>query len=158
MDRQVSISIGIVVAKPRTTEYENPNWLASSAVVGETGIGPGRLLKRDSEADYYFAGAADLQLSADDIDSYRANLTQGEPRLYCLLAPREDGNAPPLVHLVTADPAEAEDYLVAAPDQFDEVAMPSALADLISIFIDSHAEDEDLLGNSPPKRDGVTLH
>jgi hypothetical protein len=62
------------------------------------------------------------------------------------------------VHLVTADPAEAEDYLSAAPDQFDDVAMPTALADLISIFIDSHAEDDESLGNLPPKRNGITLH
>ena len=45
---------------------------------------------------------------ASDIEAYRANLTQDEPRLYCLMARRSDANAPPLLHLVTADREEAE--------------------------------------------------
>jgi hypothetical protein len=36
--------------------------------------------------------------------------------------------------------------------------MPSALADLISIFIDSHTEDEDESLVASHQRDGVTLH
>jgi hypothetical protein len=40
----------------------------------------------------------------------------------------------------------------------DEVAMPSALADLISIFIDGHAEDDEEFPLAPPKRDGATVH
>lgn len=154
MDRQVSISVGIVVASSRPAAHEKRSWRARAALVGENGIDAGRLLKRDDEADYYFAGAADLRLSADEIDAYRANL-ENEPRLYCLLAKRDDADAPPLVHLVTADPAEAEDYLAAAPDMVEEIAMPVPLADLISIFIDSHAEDEDELA---PTRAGDTVH
>ena len=159
MDKQVSISVGIVVASPRSGKRRRArNWQASAAVVGDSGVGPGRLLKRDGETDYYFAGSADLRLTANDIESYRANLTQEKPRLYCILAPRQDTNSPPLLHLVTADPEEAENYQAAAPGQFEEVAMPSALADLISIFIDGHAEDEEDFALAPPKRDGATVH
>ena len=159
MDKQVSISVGIVVASPRGGKRRRSrNWQASAAVVGDSGLGPGRLLKREGETDYYYAGSADLRLTANDIESYRANLTQEEPRLYCILAPRHDTNAPPLLHLVTADPEEAENYQAAAPGQFEQVAMPSALADLISIFIDSHTEDDDDSIIASRQRDGVTLH
>lgn len=159
MDKQVSISVGIVVSSPRAANSNGErSWEASAAMVGENGIPPGDLLKRDGDSDYYFAGAADLNLSASDIEAYRANLTQDEPRLYCLMARRSDANAPPLLHLVTADPEEAERYVAAAPDMVDEVAMPSALADLISIFIDGHAEEEPDFSLAAPKRDGATLH
>ena len=159
MDKQVSISVGIVVASPRAANSKGErSWEARAAMVGENGIPPGDLLKRDRDADYYFAGAADLNLSANDIEAYRANLTQEEPRLYCLMARRSDVNAPPLLHLVTADREEAERYVAAAPDMVNEVAMPSALADLISIFIDGHAEDDEDFSLAPPKRDGATVH
>jgi hypothetical protein len=78
--------------------------------------------------------------------------------LYCLMSRRSDVNAPPLLHLVTADREEAERYVAAAPDLVNEVAMPSALADLISIFIDGHAEDEEDFPLAPPRRDGATVH
>jgi hypothetical protein len=53
MDKQVSISFGIVVASPRggKRRRRQRNWQASAAVVGESGLGPGRLLKRDNETD-----------------------------------------------------------------------------------------------------------
>ena len=94
MDKQVSISVGIVVASPRAANSKGErSWEARAAMVGENGIPAGDLLKRDRDADYYFAGAADLNLSANDIEAYRANLTQDEPRLYCLMARRSDANA-----------------------------------------------------------------
>ena len=159
MDKQVSISVGIVVASPRAANSKGErSWEARAAMVGENGIPPGDLLKRDRDADYYFAGAADLNLSASDIEAYRANLTQDEPLLYCLMARRSDTNSPPLLHLVTADREEAERYVAAAPDLVNEVAMPSALADLISIFIDGHADDDEDFPLAPPKRDGATVH
>src|SRR4051812_8406126 len=127
-------------------------------MIGEHAIAAGRLLRRDGEADYYFAGAAELCLDAAEIDSYRINLSQSEPRLYLVLARREDSNTPPLVHLITADPDEAVNYLAAAPDGIEEVAMPPALADLISIFIDSHAEGDELTRPGDFMPPGATLH
>jgi hypothetical protein len=151
MDRQVSISLGIVVARPRRHD-SHPDWQTSRVMLGDHAIAAGRLLRQDSDAEYYFAGAAELRLDADEIDSYRVNLSQDEPRLYVVMAPREDGKVPPHVHLITADPDEAVGYLAAAPDGIEEIAMPPALAELISIFIDSH-DDGDDTGDL-----GATLH
>jgi hypothetical protein len=140
MDRQVSISLGVIVARTRHGDDDNA-WQANRVMLGDHAISAGHLLRRDRETDYYFAGAADLQLDAAEINSYRNNL-ENDPRLYLVLARRGDGDGPPLVHLITADPGEAESYLEAAPDDVEEVEMPQALADLISIFIDSHTDDE----------------
>ena len=157
MDRQVSISLGVIVARPRAHESGDNDWQTSRVMLGEHAIAAGRLLRRDGESEYYFAGAAELCLDAEEIDSYRVNLSQHQPRLYLVLAPRADGDEPPLVHVITADPDEAVSLLAAAPDGVEEVAMPPALADLISIFIDSHADTEEQtrIGDGLP---AVTLH
>jgi hypothetical protein len=162
MDRQVSISLGVIVTRPRSPDPRaagEHDWQTSRVMLGEHAIAAGRLLRRDGEADYYFAGAAELYLDADEIDSYRINLSQNEPRLYLVMAPRQDNDAPPLVHVITADPDEAVGLQAASPEGVEEVAMPPALADLISIFIDSHTDDEDEEASADAAtRSGTTVH
>jgi hypothetical protein len=143
LDKQVFISLGVVVTRPRApVARARRRWQPSGVMLGDTPAAAGRLLRRDGKSEYFSAGAAELRLTANEIESYRVNLSQPVPQLYLVMARQSADDTPPLIHHITADRDEADGMRTSTPAVIDEVPMPLALADLISIFIDSHAEED----------------
>lgn len=138
MDRRLSITVGIIV-EPRSPDgpWGSDTWHPVSAIIGTPALPPGSSLRREGASPAYLAGTAPLNLYPAEAASYRQNLQQDVPRLYVVLTAAEDGE-PPIVHLVTAAPDEAESYLDGAPDLVHGIPMPRALCELVEAYVREH--------------------
>jgi len=104
----------------------------------------------------YFAEAAPLELHPRETDAYQFNLGQSEPALYVVLRNVEQPDAalPVEVHLVTASPYEAQDYLDSGEESVEPVAMPESMIERIRNYIDAHHRVEKF---KKRKRDKVNV-
>jgi hypothetical protein len=149
MAGKLSISLGVMVTRAALANpWQEAVWRASGVVLGSPSLRAGSLMWQDDAAVHFFAGATTLSLHADETEQYRANLEQQTPLLYVVLQSLEDSadSQPPLLHLVTAAPDEAEAYQEGDATRVGCVLMPRPIATLVAAFIN---ESERRLQSNP---------
>ena len=78
-----------------------------------------------------------------------------------VLREAETDDEPVEVHLVTASPFEAQDYMDSSEETVERVAMPEPLIEMIAAFIKEHHVEEDVpqaqarRGRSQPKKNSA---
>src|SRR6202171_2561780 len=98
------------------------------------------VLSTEADATIYYAGSASIDLFPSDTASYRANLADGEPRIWVALR-RQDGGPELELTKVTADPTEGEAMFESGCDVIGTVPMPPGIASWIAAFVDQfHVE------------------
>lgn len=92
----------------------------------------------------YEAGTLPLELFRKETSAYKANLENKVPVIYAVLreAESEEDDQPIHVHLITASPFEAQDYLDSSEELVESLPMPEYLRDWIAGFIEEHHEEE----------------
>ncbi len=103
----------------------------------------------------YHAATLPLELFRKETEAYLYNLGNREPAIYVVLREVEEDGAPhPIeVHLVTASPFEAQDYLDSGEDVVEPVAMPDDVRAWIERFVEEHHEEEKFFKRRPEKMD-----
>lgn len=85
----------------------------------------------------FLLGAAPVDLHRADTEQYRENLRSETPRLWIVLRPTS--LVPPVdLHLVTADPTQAEVYVEAPGSIVEAVPMPDEIIDALAHFVERH--------------------
>jgi hypothetical protein len=101
-----------------------------------------RELARGEGYTQYLTTRAQLELFRKETEAYIANIESSEPALYIVLRESETDDAPIDVHLVTASPFEAQDYMDSSEETVERVAMPAPLLEMIEAFIAEHHVEE----------------
>jgi hypothetical protein len=139
----LAIPLGVIVTcKQPKNAWADPVWRASSVML-EIPPGPDwRELARGEGYTQYLTTRAQLELFRKETEAYIANIESREPALYVVLRESETDDAPVEVHLVTASPFEAQDYMDSSEETVERVAMPAPLLEMIEAFIAEHHVEE----------------
>lgn len=138
-----SMPLGVVVRKsPGVTRWAAWSWKAIAVLPGAPEAN-WRELRREGEVVEYHAGTLPLNLYPGEAEAYLAALSVAQPSVYAVLRPDPTALEAPLkLHLVTASPYEAEDYLDSGDEMVEKIPMPPGLVDWLRAFVADHYEAE----------------
>jgi Protein of unknown function (DUF3305) len=145
MPREVSISVGVVVAKVKIDhKWADWSWRPVAVIPGAPPIDEWREIASGEGWTHYHCGTVPLTLYRSDTEAYRVALSDNPPRVYVVLRHDEEGDEdrPYFVETVTASPYEAQDFQDSAEDLVEAVPMPPGLIAWVQAFIDEHHVDK----------------
>lgn len=154
MTVSVSIPVGVIIARE---EIDNPwqdhIWRAVSILPGAAAVTEWTEIGRGDGWTQFHAATVPLELFRKETEAYLYNLGNREPAIYIIMREAEEEKAPsPVdVHLVTASPYEAQDYLDSGEDLVEVVAMPKDVMEWIEHFVEEHHEEEKFFKRRPEK-------
>ncbi len=156
MAYSVSMPVGVVVAREEIDNpWEDHVWRPVGILPGAPEVEGWKELQRGEGWVQYHAATLPLELFRKETEAYKFNLEGKEPVIYVVLAEDEEQQEFPFsVHLVTASPYEAQDYLDSGEEIVEPIIMPEGLAAWVSAFIDEHHQEEKF---KKRKRDEVDL-
>lgn len=146
MSAAAEIPVGIVIAREDIdSQWEDYTWRPVGVIPGEPGLQPWQELRRGDGWVHFYAGTYTMELFDKETDAYKFNLDGREPVIYVVLSEPDDYDehdedtvCPYDVHLVTASPYEAADYLDSGDQIIEPVSMPDSLFALVNAFVDEH--------------------
>jgi hypothetical protein len=147
--------IGIIVEK---RESDNPwldhEWVTSGVTLDVAERDDWTLLYQVTGVKRYLSPPVTLELFSQETEAYLYNLQSPSPSLFAVLREDEESVAevPFDVHLVTASPYEAQDYLDSSEEHVDRINMDDAMRSWVKRFVDEHHQDEEF---KKRKRDKV---
>jgi len=132
------IPVGVVVERRKAKSmWVDFLWRPVSVFAGIAPAAPWTLLEAGAETALFFAGEAVIELHRTETTNYRDNLASAVPALWVVMRPTPSD--PPYELLaVTADPAEGETFTDAGSNLVEAVRMPSAIVEIIALFIARH--------------------
>ncbi|GBE42633.1 hypothetical protein BMS3Bbin10_00695 [bacterium BMS3Bbin10] len=144
MTATVSIPIGVVIAREDIdSKWEDHVWRPIGVLPGAAEIERWKEIGRGEGWEHYHAATVPMELFRKETESYKYNLEAREPVVYIVLSDDDDESGDPVsVHLVTASPDEAADYLDSGELIVEPVAMPPELIALVSDFVAKHHVEE----------------
>lgn len=162
MSAAASIQVGVVIAREDLdSKWEDHTWRPVGVLHGEPEIEPWQELRRGDGWVHFYAGTYTIELFRKETDAYKFNIEGREPVIYVVLSEPDDSidddddmQCPYAVHVVTASPYEAADYLDSGDQIIEPVAMPESLYAVIKAYVDEHHVEEKF---KKRKRDEVKL-
>lgn len=139
----LAIPVGVILTcKQPGNPWADLIWRASGVML-DIPTGPvWRELARGEGYTQYLSTRATLELFRKETQAYLDNIESRTPSLYVVLRESERHGEPVEVHLVTASPFEAQDYMDTSEETVERIAMPQALLALIGSFIKEHHVEE----------------
>ncbi|WP_159585577.1 DUF3305 domain-containing protein [Chelativorans xinjiangense] len=127
----------IVERRALKSPWVDHAWVPVAALAGVPAAAPWTVLHETPEVTRYYAGAFELEFFASETGMYRDNLRSGQPSLWVSL---RSSRTPPgiALHLVTADPAEAEALTEPGTDVIEAVPMPPEIQNRLAAFVETH--------------------
>jgi hypothetical protein len=137
---QDRFDIGIVVArKTLRSSWADHIWLPHAALPAAPPVARWTRLGRTQGAEFFYAGACELQFQRSATAHYRDNLESGTPSLWIALTPADGGMC--CVTAVTADPYEGEALTEGFGSVVEAVPMPPSLQAELHAFVSAfHVE------------------
>lgn len=130
--------VGIVVER---RVLDNPwvdhAWVPVEALMGAPAATPWTVLEQGAKLKRYYAGTFEIEFFGTDTTMYRENLHSRRPSLWVALR-HTDADPGVMLHLVTADPAEAEALTGTDTDIIEAVAMPIEIQRRLAAFVEAH--------------------
>ncbi len=152
----LAIPIGVILTRKQSSNpWADATWRASGVMLDIPQGPTWRELARGAGYTQYLATSAQLDLFRKETEAYIANIESSAPSLYVVLRESEREDTPIEVHLVTASPFEAQDYMDSSEETVERIAMPDELLEMIGKFIDDHHVEETFRKR---KRDEVDLN
>jgi hypothetical protein len=133
-----STDVGVIVDRQAVqSPWVDHVWKPVAVLAGAPAAAPWTVLAETPQVTRYYAGSFELAFFGSETGMYRDNLQSGRPSLWVSLRPAD---APPgvVLHLVTADPAEAEALTEPGTDVIETVPMPPAIERLLAAFVAAH--------------------
>ena len=130
--------VGVIVER---RSLKNPwvdhAWAPVVVLVGAPAAAPWTVLEQSAELTRYYAGTIEIEFFGTDTTMYRENLRSQQPSLWVALRPT---NEPPgvVLHLVTADPADAEALTETGTDIIEALPMPVEIRQRLAAFVEAH--------------------
>jgi len=145
MSATVSIPLGVVIAREDIdSRWQDHVWRPIGILPGAPPVGDWREMQRGEGWVHYHAATVPLELFAKETEAYKYNLEGREPSIFIVFSGEEDeeNDRPLSVHLATASPYEAADYLDSGEQTVEPVAMTPELLALVSEFVGAHHVEE----------------
>jgi hypothetical protein len=132
------IPVGVIVERRKAiSPWADFIWRPVAVLSGLPDAAPWTSLALETDAETFYAGAAEIELYRTETDNYRRNLASGAPSIWVALEPT--GGEPPYeIAAVTADPAEGEALTEPGQSIVEAVAMPEPVREAIAAFIAEH--------------------
>jgi len=158
MSYSESLPVGVVVAREEIdSPWQDHVWRPLAILPGAPAVDGWKELVRTEGVTQYHAATLPLELFRKEAEAYLYNLEGEEPVVYVVLSEAEEedeGDFPYHVHLVTASPFEAQDYLDAGECIVEPVRMPPELVVWVDEFVRKHHTEPTF---KKRKRDDVKL-
>lgn len=150
-----TVEVGVIVEKrPLKSLWVDHAWVPVAVLAGAPAAEPWTVLDETAQATRFYAGKAELEFFGTDTTMYRENLRATPPSLWVALRHADTG--PGLVlHLVTADPSDAEALTETGTDIIEAVPMPAEIQQLLARFVESHHVERPFIKR---KRDRADTH
>jgi hypothetical protein len=159
MDRVLSVSLGVVIAREKIDHpWQEYVWRPVSVFLGAPEIEDWRELRRDATSVHYHAATLSLELHPKETIGYVANLDAGAPLVYVVLREGGDSGKPIDVGVVTASPYDAEVYGYDSSEIVGTVAMPAPLIELLEAFVVEHHVEEPFVKRQRQKHHRAEEH
>jgi hypothetical protein len=133
-----TVEVGVVVER---RALKNPwvdhAWMPVAVLVGVPAAAPWTALHETAEVTRYYAGKTELEFFGTDTTMYRENLRSQQPSLWVALR-RTDAPPGVVLHLVSADPADAESLTESGTDIIEAVPMPAEIQRRLAAFVEAH--------------------
>ncbi len=103
------------------------------------------LLYETEQVSRFLSPAVDVELHRTETEAYLYNLQSPQPSVFAVLRHDEESDAdvPFNVHVVTASPYEAQDYLDSSEEHVDRIALPQDLAAWMQTFVETHHKEQE---------------
>lgn len=157
MARGISIPVGVVLAREAIDHpWQDHQWRLAGLLPGTDKKADWSELASGPGWTQYHAATLPLELYVKEAEAYMVNLQNTEPVIYAVLHESEDeeDEHPIYVHLITASPFEAQDYLDSGEVQVESISMPEQILSLVTDFVEEHHVEEKF---KKRKRDKVDL-
>lgn len=144
MPREISIPVGVVVAKTRVDhKWAKWSWRPVAVIPGAPSVDGWKEIDSGEGWAHYHCGTVALTLYRTDTEAYRLALSETPPKVYVVLRCDEEGDEdrPYFVETVTASPYEAQDFADSAEEIIEAVPMPPGLVAWVQAFVDEHHVD-----------------
>lgn len=137
MERETA-EIGVIVER---RALKNPwvdhAWMPVALLVGAPAAAPWTVLEQSAGLIRYYAGAIEMEFFGTDTTMYRENLRSQQPSLWVVLR-HTDVSPGVVLHLVTADPADAEALTETGTDIIEALPMPVEIRQQLAAFVEVH--------------------
>ena len=146
MAAAVSCRIGIIIEK---RESDNPwlehEWVTRGVTLDVPERGEWTLLYEMAGVKRYLSPPVPVELFSQETEAYLYNLESPTPSLFAVLREDEESVAevPFDVHLVTASPYEAQDYLDSSEENVERITMDEAMRLWVERFVREHHKKEE---------------
>jgi len=148
VDREVSIPLGIVVEKRKSSHpWADWVWKPTAVFLNGSQDASWDILMSGDDFVQYHAATLSLTLHRKETEALRLNLMLDQPELYVVLQENEDAASefPYVPLIVTASSYEAQDYHDAGDDIIEKIAMPEAVAAFVQAFVEEHHVDVEFI-------------
>ncbi len=145
MPISVAKSVGVVLAREEIDHpWQDHIWRPIRLIIDALPVNEWKETQRGPGWVHYHAATVPLELFRKETSAYQVNLQNREPVIYVVLRDNEDEEAdyPIKVHLVTASPFEAQDYLDSGEDLVETIDMPDEIMVWLEGFVEEHHVEE----------------
>ncbi|MEO4001933.1 DUF3305 domain-containing protein [Mesorhizobium sp. CAU 1732] len=148
-----TIEVGVIVERRALNNpWIDHAWVPVGVLAGAPAAAPWTMLDEAAMATRYYAGKVQLEIYDMDTTMYRENLRSSRPSLWVALR-HTDASPGVVLHLVTADPADAEALTETGTDIIEAVPMPVEIQEHIARFIEAHHVDRPFIKRKRDKAD-----
>ena len=149
------LPVGIVVEKRKIDHaWEDWSWKVVDIVVGSPALKDWTVLRSGEGWTWFHAATTEIELHAKEAEAYVYNMKAAKPAIYVVLTDDEDIEAEISlrVHLVTASPYEAQDYLDSGEDIVESLEMPPEVVVWVDDFIAKYFVEEPFIKRKRGKK------
>jgi len=149
------LPVGIVVERRKIDHpWRDWSWRVIDIVVDSPPLDDWTVLRSGEGWTWFHAGTSEIELHAKEAEAYVFNMKAVKPAIYVVLTDDEDVEAKISlrVHLVTASPYEAQDYLDSGEDMVESMEMPPEVVAWIDDFIAKHYVEEPFIKRQRDKQ------
>jgi len=145
MEKTQVLPVGIIVERRKIDHaWTDWSWKVIDIVVAPPPMADWTVLRSGEDWTWFHAATGIIELHAKEAEAYVFNMKSRKPAIYVVLSDDEDVEAEISmhVHLVTASPYEAQDYLDSGEDMVESMEMPPEVVAWIDEFIAEHYVEE----------------
>jgi len=145
METTQVLPVGIIVERRKIDHaWTDWSWKVIDIVVAPPPIEDWTVLRSGENWTWFHAATSEIELHAKEAEAYVFNMKAVKPAVYVVLTDDEDIEAeiPLRVHLITASPYEAQDYLDSGEDMVESMEMPPEVVAWVDDFIEEFYVEE----------------
>jgi hypothetical protein len=130
--------VGVVVERRvLNSPWVDHAWVPVAVLAGAPAASPWTVLQQTAKLVRYYVGTSEIEFFGTDTTMYRENLRSQQPTLWIALR-QTDATPGIVIHLVTADPSEAEALTETGTDIIEAVPMPGEIQQRLAAFVEVH--------------------